>query len=107
MSASVSSTKDDKHFFLKLFVAGAAINSRVARDNLEKLRARLPHCTFHIEVVDVFEDPQQALAHGVYLTPALQIIEPEPGGLVFGNLSDWTALRRLFPQGCEADVEQA
>lgn len=88
---------------VRLFVAGAAINSRLARENLERLRGRLSGCEMEVEVIDVFEDPQRALAHGVYLTPALQIVEPEPGALVFGNLSDGDAVRSLFAKGCLED----
>jgi len=42
--------------------------------------------------VDVLVDPRAAIEHGVYLTPALQIIEPGPSRFVYGNLSDEDAL---------------
>ncbi len=85
-------------YMVRLFVAGDAPNSRVARENLRRLRERVGECEFDIEIIDVLKNPQAALEHGVYVTPALQIIEPGPGTLVFGNLSDHETLQTLFPE---------
>ena len=86
------------HYLLRLFVAGDAPNSRRARKNLQRLCECFDHDQYDIEVVDVTEDAQMALDEGVFVTPALQIIEPEPGTLIFGDLSDKDALGAVFPE---------
>ena len=86
------------HFAVRLFVAGDAPNSRIAKENLRRLREQFAAHRFDVEVVDVLTDPQAALAHGIYVTPALQVIKPGPKALIFGNLSNNQALQALFPE---------
>lgn len=81
---------------LRLFVAGDAPHSRLAKANLQRFLERAAGSEFKIEVVNVLENPQIMLDLGIYLTPALQVIEPKPGGLVYGNLSDDETLRSLL-----------
>jgi circadian clock protein KaiB len=83
---------------MRLFIAGNAPNSRLARENLQRLCQRLDGHEVKLEIVDVVKDPDSAVAHGIYVTPALQVIEPRPGALVFGNLSNLEALVSLFPE---------
>jgi circadian clock protein KaiB len=86
-----------RRIVLRLFVTNGAPNSRIARENLERLRAAAPRAyAFEVEEIDVAVNPQAALDHGIFLTPALQILEPSPGGLIYGNLSDETALWKLL-----------
>jgi circadian clock protein KaiB len=83
-------------YTVRLFVAGDAPNSRLAQENLQRFTAEAVERDFRIEVVDVMENPQLAMEHEIYITPALQILEPAPGSIVFGNLSDREALQALF-----------
>jgi len=87
-----------KVYQVRLFIAGDAPNSRLARKNLKSLQAGLKGVNFKTEIIDVLKQPQLALRHGVYVTPALQVIQPEPGTLIFGNLSNQTVLKNLFPE---------
>ena len=84
-------------YSMRLYVAGDAANSRIAQDNLERLRERLTDHDLSVEIVDVNTHPDVALQENVFITPALQIIEPKPGGMVYGNLSDLETLRRFLP----------
>ena len=84
-------------YAVRLFVAGDATNSRIARENLKRLRDKFPEDGFTVEIVDVNVCPEVALEEGVFITPALKVIEPAPGGIVYGNLSDFRALGQLFP----------
>lgn len=88
--------KASADYVLKLFVAGDAPNSRLARENLRRLQAQAPDAVFDIKVVDVLESPQEALKAGVYVTPALQVIRPAPQTMIFGNLTDNKATQTLF-----------
>jgi hypothetical protein len=53
-------------------VARDAPNSCIARENLRRLKGSIAECDFGVEIVDVMENPQAALEHGVFVTPALQ-----------------------------------
>lgn len=73
---------------LRLYIVGGAPNSVQAVANLEAIcREYLEGC-HRLEVVDVFEQPQRALAEGVLVTPSLAKLSPSPAANVVGNLSD-------------------
>ena len=89
-------------FKFRLYVAGDAQNSMQAVGNLTALcRAHLEGRHL-IEVVDVFRQPQRALADGILMTPTLLKLGPSPVRRIIGNLSQpHTVLRAL---GLEAVV---
>ena len=80
---------------IRLYVAGDAPNSRIARENLNRLQKQMA-AEFHVEIVDVLKHPRAALDGGIFITPALQVLAPGPGALIFGNLSDDQALSTVF-----------
>jgi circadian clock protein KaiB len=74
-------------FRFRLYVAGDAQNSSQAIANLTSLcRAYLPD-RHEIEIVDVFRDPQRALADGIFMTPTLVKLMPSPVRRIVGTLS--------------------
>jgi circadian clock protein KaiB len=74
-------------FKFLLYVAGDALNSTQAIANLAALcRAHLQD-RYQIEVVDVFKDPQRALADGIFMTPTLIKLAPSPVRRIVGTLS--------------------
>lgn len=79
-----------------LYIAGDAPNSRIAKDNLRRLCEQVQQHTVEVEVIDVLQTPEIALKNGIFVTPALQITEPAPGVLLFGNLNDSEVLQNLF-----------
>jgi len=85
-----------KHFALRLYVTGNAANSLIAHENLRRLQAKHPDCDFNIEVIDVNQKPEMALEYGVFISPALQIVEPDFGGIVYGNLSEDRVLEQAL-----------
>jgi circadian clock protein KaiB len=71
----------------RLYVAGDASNSETAVTNLHGLcRKHLPD-RHEIEIVDVFVEPKRALADGIFLTPTLIKLSPEPVRKIVGTLS--------------------
>jgi circadian clock protein KaiB len=70
-----------------LYVAGDALNSAQALANLGALCRTHLAGRHEIEVVDVFRQPQRALADGVFMTPTLVKIAPSPGRRIVGILS--------------------
>jgi circadian clock protein KaiB len=80
----------------RLYVAGDAQNSTQAVINLTALcLAHIPD-RFETEVVDVFREPQRALADGIFMTPTLVKLAPAPTQRIVGTLSQTnTVLRAL------------
>ena len=73
-------------FKFRLYVAGDAVNSAQALANLTALcREHLPD-RHEIEVVDVFREPQRALADGIIMTPTLVKLAPSPVQRIIGTL---------------------
>ena len=74
-------------FRFRLYVAGDALNSAQALANLTALcRAQLPD-RHEIEIVDVFREPQRALADGIFMTPTVVALTPPPVRRIVGTLS--------------------
>lgn len=73
---------------MRLYVAGRAPNSVKAIANLEAICRRHLKDGYKLEIVDVCEHPQRALADGVLVTPSLTKVSPAPTSNVIGNLSD-------------------
>lgn len=73
---------------LVLFVAGEEKNSRLARDNLQRLCDTELGDDCEVRIVDVLEDFAPALEHNVLLTPALLVLAPPPEAMIVGNLKN-------------------
>jgi circadian clock protein KaiB len=74
-------------FRFRLYVAGNAPNSAQALANLTALCRMHLQDRHEIEVVDVFKDPQRALADGIFMTPMLIKLAPSPVQTIVGTLS--------------------
>jgi circadian clock protein KaiB len=77
---------------LRLYVAGRAPNSVKAIANLEEICRQHLVGRYHLELVDVCEDPLRALADGILVTPCLIKVSPAPGSSTIGNLSDTSSV---------------
>jgi len=74
-------------FKFRIYVAGDAQNSAQALANLTALcRERLPD-RHEIEIVDVFREPNRALADRIFMTPTLIKLSPSPIRRIVGTLS--------------------
>ena len=70
-----------------LYIAGDAENSAEAIANLAAIcRAHFPD-RYEIELVDVFLEPERALADGILMTPTLIKLAPAPVRRIIGTLS--------------------
>lgn len=79
---------EQKYYKLILFVINDGINSKHARENLERLCEKWLPDRYQIRVVDVMEDFQTALDNNILLTPSVVIVNPEPQITIHGDLSD-------------------
>ena len=96
-------TQKKQIYLLKLYIAEGEQNSRTARENLERICEEYRKDRFHIQEVDVLTDFASALRDGIFVTPTLMLVAPEPKATVVGNLSDKekvvSALRLRDPYG--------
>lgn len=90
-------------FKFRLYIAGDALNSVQAVSNLNALCLEHLVDRHEIEIVDVFLNPQQALAEAVFMTPTLVKLAPLPMRRIVGSLSQkQTVLQALgLPSGVE------
>jgi circadian clock protein KaiB len=83
----------------RLYIAGDAVNSVQAVENLAVLcREHLPD-RHQIEIVDVLREPQRAQADGVIMTPLLLKLAPRPLRRIFGTLGQKQPLLQALGLG--------
>ncbi len=75
-------------YLLRLYIAAGEQNSKLARDNLDRICQEYLNGRCNIEEVDVLTDFESALADRVFVTPTLILVTPEPRVTVIGNLGD-------------------
>jgi circadian clock protein KaiB len=73
---------------MRLYIADSAPNSTRAIANLAAICKEHLGDRFELEIIDVLEYPQRALADGVLVTPSLTKVSPSPSAKIVGNLSD-------------------
>ena len=79
--------KADPMFRFLLYVADDTQNSVLAIANLKALCQEYLPDRHTIEVVDVFKEPQRALANRIFMTPLLIRLAPGPERRITGTLS--------------------
>lgn len=83
-------------FEFRLYVAGVTRNSEMARANLATLCATLPAGQCTLEVVDVLVEPDRALEDGIFMTPTLVRLWPEPAQKIVGTLGHTSELAQVL-----------
>jgi circadian clock protein KaiB len=73
---------------LRLYVAGGSPNSVRAIANARAICVEHFPSAHELEIVDLLENPQRALADGIIVTPTLLKLAPSPLQRVIGSLSD-------------------
>lgn len=81
---------------MRLYIANNAPNSVQAVANLEAICKEFLKDAYKLEIIDVLEFPQRALADGVVVTPSLSKVSPTPTAKVIGNLSDKSSVLRAL-----------
>jgi circadian clock protein KaiB len=100
-SKSKSSAKSKFNF--RLYVAGEAQNSAQAVVNLTAFCHAYLQDRYTIEVVNVFKEPERALADGIFMTPTLVKLSPSPAPRrIIGTLSQAQPVMQAF--GVEAVI---
>jgi circadian clock protein KaiB len=81
---------------LRLYIVGGAPNSVLAVANLAAICREYLKDGHRLEVVNVLEQPERALAEGVLVTPSLVKFSPLPAANLVGNLSDTAGVLRAL-----------
>jgi circadian clock protein KaiB len=84
---------------LRLYIAGNAPNSLIARRNLDAALGSIDPDSYRLEVIDCMTDPMRTLGDGIVVTPTLRRTAPEPEATVIGTLSDADSLRHIIGIG--------
>jgi len=75
------------HEFI-LYVTGMEGNSQIARRNLKEICEEYLENSYSVREVDVLVDFDSALSDGVFVSPTLVLVFPEPRVTIVGNLGD-------------------
>ena len=78
----------EKKWLLRLYVAGQSPHSQLAISNLKEICKTYLDDQYHIEVIDIHEQPQLAEGDEIISVPTLVRALPEPIRRVIGDLSD-------------------
>ena len=97
---------DENDVRLRLYLAGQLPNSQRALANLTSFCRRYLAARHQIEVIDVFECPEKALADKVVLTPTLVVVAPLPMRTVVGDLSNVAILLQVLHGEIDQDEAQ-
>ena len=73
---------------LRLYTSGDAPNSLRAIANTKAICAEHFTSRYELEIVDMMNQPERAMADGVIVTPTLLRLSPLPIRRIIGNLSD-------------------
>ncbi len=79
---------EEPRLVLRLYVAGDGPNSTAARANLSRLLGTYPPGSYEVEVVDCLREPMRAIEEGVFVTPTLLRVSPQPRRTIVGSLSE-------------------
>jgi len=75
-------------YWLRLYVAGQTPKSLVAFANLKRICEEHLPGRYHIDVIDLLEQPQAARADQILVIPTLVRKLPEPARKIIGDLSN-------------------
>jgi circadian clock protein KaiB len=81
---------------MALYITESGPNSARAIANLEVICKEHLQGNFRLEIIDVLQHPQRALADGVVVAPSLAKLFPLPAAKIVGNLSDKSGVLRAL-----------
>ncbi len=78
----------DNNFLLKLFITGHTPQAERAIKNINTICKNELNEKYHIEIINILENPQLAEDERILATPTLIKVLPEPLRRVIGDLSN-------------------
>lgn len=80
--------KEDRHYELRLFIAGASVNSRHAVANLKDLCEAYLAGRYSLEIIDIHQQKEFAEPEQIIAVPLLIKSFPLPERRLIGDMSD-------------------
>jgi circadian clock protein KaiB len=80
--------KSGAFFEFRLYVVGSGINCEQAKANLVEICDKYLPNRHRIEIIDIYRNPDRAIADGVLLTPTVIKVAPLPVRHILGSLAD-------------------
>ena len=77
-----------KKWMLRLYVAGQTVKSVVARANLHRICEEYLPDRYHVDVIDLLENPKLARDDQIFALPTLVRSLPTPIKKIIGDLSN-------------------
>ncbi len=77
-----------KQWMLRLYVAGQTVKSTVARANLHRICEEHMPDRYHVDVIDLLENPKLAKGDQIFALPTLVRSMPTPIKKIIGDLSN-------------------
>ena len=75
-------------YILRLYIAGATLQSGIALRNLKKICEEHLQGRYKLEVIDIYQHPETAIADNIVAVPTLVKELPPPLQRMIGNLSN-------------------
>ena len=88
MNAQTTNSTDNATWELRLYVAGQTARCMAAVKNLNRFCEEHLAGKYHIEVIDLLENPRLARDHQIVAIPTLVRKLPEPLQKIIGDLSN-------------------
>ena len=86
--ALLRGVRQDQHYVLKLYITGTTPRSTQAITNIHALCEEFLPGRYALEVVDIYQQPDQAAGDQIIAAPTLVKSEPEPVKRLVGDLSN-------------------
>ena len=86
--AALAAQPDAAHYRLRLFVSGSTPRSARAIQNIRALCEERLHGRYDLEVIDIYQHPEQVKPEQIIVTPTLVKKLPLPFRKIIGDLSD-------------------
>jgi circadian clock protein KaiB len=85
---ALAAEADASHYCLRLFVSGSSPRSARAIRNIQALCEAKLHGRYDLEVIDIYQQPDQVKGEQIVVTPTLVKKFPLPLRRIIGDLSD-------------------
>ena len=85
---ALAAEPDAEHYRLRLFVSGSTPRSTRAIQNIRALCEEKLHGRYDLEVIDIYQHPEQIKPEQIVVTPTLVKKLPLPFRKIIGDLSD-------------------
>jgi circadian clock protein KaiB len=85
---ALAAEPDAQHYRLRLFVSGSTPRSTRAIQNIRALCEEKLHGRYDLEVIDIYQHPEQVCPEEIIVTPTLVKKLPLPVRRIIGDLSD-------------------